>query len=312
MFHGVGWLARTVVAVGAVTTSAGRAAPCTSTLLRTASSGALRTRSLAMKDRRDGKQDGFRNPHNLPVKTCVVCNRPFTWRKKWEDSWDEVTTCSKSCNAERKRSNRADDPRETSSSDGELGEASSSEDSRSDGRPSRRSGRRSPRMVMVSENESADTAELGMTAPAILMGSECADGHGAEQNPNGQGAEQDPSGMAGDHGAEQDPGGMAGDHGAELDPRSARKAAKKASKAERRAKREGTAGPIGQKACDLCMREVDLLIRCQLDSAKQWKMVCGRCWKTPAVANGVVDGDPLVNPHYRYGGLWKNLHRVAQ
>ena len=105
---------------------------------------------------------------------------------------------------------------------------------------------------------------------------------------------------------------MAGDHGAELDPRSARKAAKKASKAERRAKREGTAGPIGQKACDLCMREVDLLIRCQLDSAKQWKMVCGRCWKTPAVANGVVDGDPLVNPHYRYGGLWKNLHRVAQ
>ena len=255
-----------------------------------------------MKDRRDGKQDGFRNPHNLPVKTCVVCNRPFTWRKKWEDSWDEVTTCSKSCNAERKRSNRADDPRETSS-DGELGEASSSEDSRSDGRPSRRSGRRSPRMVMVSENESADTAELGMTAPAILMGSECADG---------QGAELDPCGMAGDHGAELDPSGMAGDHGAELDPRSARKAAKKASKAERRAKREGTAGPIGQKACDLCMREVDLLIRCQLDSAKQWKMVCGRCWKTPAVANGVVDGDPLVNPHYRYGGLWKNLHRVAQ
>ena len=285
------WLARTVVAVGAVTTSAGREAPCASTLLRKVSSGALRTRSLAMNDRRDGKQDGFRNPHNLPVKTCIVCNRPFTWRKKWEDSWDEVTTCSKSCNAERKRSSRAD-PRETSSSDGEeLGEASS-EDSPSDGRPSRRSGRRSPRMVMVSENESADAAELGMTAPVILMGSECAGGGG------GRGAELDPSGQ--------------GDHGAELDPRAARKAAKKASKVERRAKREGTAGPIGQKECDLCSRGVDLLIRCQLDSAKQWKMVCGRCWKTPAVANGVVDGDPLVNPHYRYGGLWKNLHRVAQ
>ena len=50
----------------------------------------------------------FRNPHNLPVKTCVVCDRPFTWRKKWERCWDEVTTCSKSCNAARKREKRAE------------------------------------------------------------------------------------------------------------------------------------------------------------------------------------------------------------
>lgn len=27
-------------------------------------------------------KDSFRNPHNLPVKTCEQCNRPFTWRKK--------------------------------------------------------------------------------------------------------------------------------------------------------------------------------------------------------------------------------------
>ena len=40
---------------------------------------------------------------NLPSKVCVVCNRPFTWRKKWEKCWDDVTTCSKSCNASRKR-----------------------------------------------------------------------------------------------------------------------------------------------------------------------------------------------------------------
>lgn len=39
---------------------------------------------------------------NLPEKVCVVCNRPFTWRKKWERCWDEVTTCSKSCNAKRR------------------------------------------------------------------------------------------------------------------------------------------------------------------------------------------------------------------
>lgn len=39
---------------------------------------------------------------NLPEKICVVCQKPFTWRKKWERSWDEVTCCSKSCNAKRK------------------------------------------------------------------------------------------------------------------------------------------------------------------------------------------------------------------
>ena len=32
---------------------------------------------------------------NLPSKICVICNRPFTWRKKWERSWDEIRFCSK-------------------------------------------------------------------------------------------------------------------------------------------------------------------------------------------------------------------------
>mmetsp|Transcript_3281 Transcript_3281/g.4208 ORF Transcript_3281/g.4208 Transcript_3281/m.4208 type:complete len:137 (-) Transcript_3281:223-633(-) len=40
---------------------------------------------------------------NLPEKICVVCGRPFTWRKKWERCWDEVTCCSKRCNSERRR-----------------------------------------------------------------------------------------------------------------------------------------------------------------------------------------------------------------
>jgi hypothetical protein len=39
---------------------------------------------------------------NLPSKICVTCDRPFTWRKKWEQVWDEVTTCSKSCNRQRR------------------------------------------------------------------------------------------------------------------------------------------------------------------------------------------------------------------
>ncbi|KAG7356217.1 zinc finger type ZPR1 domain containing protein [Nitzschia inconspicua] len=40
---------------------------------------------------------------NLPSKICVTCGRPFTWRKKWERCWDEVTTCSKSCNNKRRQ-----------------------------------------------------------------------------------------------------------------------------------------------------------------------------------------------------------------
>lgn len=27
---------------------------------------------------------------DLPSKTCLCCERPFTWRKKWESCWDEV------------------------------------------------------------------------------------------------------------------------------------------------------------------------------------------------------------------------------
>ncbi|MFZ9943325.1 MAG: DUF2256 domain-containing protein [Bacteroidia bacterium] len=34
---------------------------------------------------------------NLPTKTCLVCQRPFTWRKKWERVWEEVKYCSDRC-----------------------------------------------------------------------------------------------------------------------------------------------------------------------------------------------------------------------
>ncbi|WP_301923842.1 DUF2256 domain-containing protein [Ferruginibacter sp.] len=34
---------------------------------------------------------------NLPVKICVVCNQPFSWRKKWEKVWEEVKYCSDKC-----------------------------------------------------------------------------------------------------------------------------------------------------------------------------------------------------------------------
>jgi hypothetical protein len=27
---------------------------------------------------------------HLPEKICMVCQRPFAWRKKWEKVWEEV------------------------------------------------------------------------------------------------------------------------------------------------------------------------------------------------------------------------------
>jgi len=37
------------------------------------------------------------NKNNLPSKNCLVCLRPFTWRKKWERDWDNVKYCSERC-----------------------------------------------------------------------------------------------------------------------------------------------------------------------------------------------------------------------
>lgn len=33
----------------------------------------------------------------LPVKTCVTCGLPFTWRKKWARCWEQVRYCSERC-----------------------------------------------------------------------------------------------------------------------------------------------------------------------------------------------------------------------
>ena len=34
---------------------------------------------------------------HLPKKICIVCKRPFLWRKKWEKNWLEVKYCSQRC-----------------------------------------------------------------------------------------------------------------------------------------------------------------------------------------------------------------------
>jgi len=43
----------------------------------------------------------MRKKSDLPSKLCVVCARPFVWRKKWAKVWDEVRYCSDRCRDER-------------------------------------------------------------------------------------------------------------------------------------------------------------------------------------------------------------------
>jgi len=97
----------------------------------------------------------------------------------------------------------------------------------------------------------------------------------------------------------QPSGGVA--HSDALDSKARRKEAKAAAKAERKAAR--AAPPEARfKPCHLCAGAHPLLIRCRIDAAGLWRMVCGKCWTT--VSGGVTDGD-AAHPHYVYGGLWK-------
>eukprot|EP00613_Pedinella_sp_CCMP2098_P004442 CAMPEP_0171627070 /NCGR_PEP_ID=MMETSP0990-20121206/20510_1 /TAXON_ID=483369 /ORGANISM="non described non described, Strain CCMP2098" /LENGTH=232 /DNA_ID=CAMNT_0012194769 /DNA_START=240 /DNA_END=938 /DNA_ORIENTATION=+ len=75
---------------------------------------------------------------NLPSKVCVVCNRPFTWRKKWEKVWEEVTTCSKSCNSARRSLKTATNKAEVETKPAETPQRSEKDDEDSELRGSER------------------------------------------------------------------------------------------------------------------------------------------------------------------------------
>ncbi|MEL0456656.1 DUF2256 domain-containing protein [Flavobacteriaceae bacterium SZ-1-7] len=40
---------------------------------------------------------------DLPQKTCPVCKRPFTWRKKWEKNWSKIIYCSERCRSNKSK-----------------------------------------------------------------------------------------------------------------------------------------------------------------------------------------------------------------
>jgi len=207
----------------------------------------------------------FRNPHNLPVKDCVTCGRPFTWRKKWEKCWDEVLTCSNRCKTERKSASK----NKQGSGGGSAAVAAGAAGLAA-----------SRRAVKADEDEDEDEEDealplttrkkaSGLPLPAI------------DDEEDEEGSEEQ----------------------AEVDPRRLRRQAAKAERRARRALSPQEKAEAKRKACSLCEKRVDLLVRCRIDASATWHMLCGRCWKD--ASGGVPDGD-AEHPHYRYGGLWKN------
>ncbi|MEE4204365.1 MAG: DUF2256 domain-containing protein [Halieaceae bacterium] len=39
----------------------------------------------------------MRRKGDLPSKICPVCERPFNWRARWKNQWDQIVYCSKKC-----------------------------------------------------------------------------------------------------------------------------------------------------------------------------------------------------------------------
>ena len=239
---------------------------------------------------------------NLPTKICVTCNRPFTWRKKWEKVWDEVSTCSKSCNKKRRQQKNAHKYALKSENaygeehDQEYMTTSNSREENEDSFVDVGKNIQSEKHVVdvIDEFMAKDMLdnEKDIDVETDLSFSELIQANNNDISLSGNSSKSEREEEIEDPVARR---------------KALRKAEKKRKKQERRAKREGRGDPTaGQKQCDMCDKHVDLLIRCTYDESLEWKMVCGKCWKT--ASGGVVDGD-ASHPYYKYGGLWKNRRR---
>ena len=270
---------------------------------------------------------GVKKEH-LPSKICAVCNRPFTWRKKWENCWDDVTTCSKSCNRKRKEKKQSDrlilrrqelEQNETVNHvDDNVGVGVGVGVNSMMCRPQQSD------TVNGKENDDSDETvyvedlmkELNLvsdsastTSASLSVGNEELGEIQAHNNDCNNGEHTkihtDISSTCSDPGDNDDDPNDIEDPVARK--KAIRKAEKKRKKQERREQRQGRGDKsAGQKECDMCHKSVDTLVRCTYDSSLQWKMICGKCWNV--ASGGVVDGD-ASHPYYKYGGLWKNRRR---
>jgi len=177
---------------------------------------------------------------NLPIKICVICNRPFTWRKKWEKCWDEVTTCSKKCNGMR-RQRKQEERRET------MADSNSREHQKIDYDIDDNSSIKVDTRSMVNQITEAQHVSLD-----IQM-----EGHPTVADYNSEVLDVNTRRKA--------------------ERKSAKKVRKAERRAQREGNGDPL---TGSKECNMCGKPVNLLIRCKHgESNHKWVMICGKCWK---------------------------------
>jgi len=276
----------------------------------------VRCYAMGRKDGKPSGGNGFRNHNNVPVKDCAVCGRPFTWRKKWERCWEEVTCCSQRCKNGRRAEKREDGGSErhrqlvaaiAATAGARFSQAAKAEEASDDRSCEGASGDESfgeaenhPSLSLAAEHlghidaEASNNVTLVMSSDVLQQAQVSTHTYGCEK------AGQCVSDAVVLLESNETAGMPTGQSTREL-----RRAHKQAVKAQRRALRAGVIEAVASKQrpcqeCDVC---VDLLVRCAIDESQQWRMLCGRCWTK--ASGGVPDGD-ANHPHYRYGGLWKN------
>jgi hypothetical protein len=47
-----------------------------------------------------------RTKNGVPPRECAVCHRPFEWRAKWRENFDDVLYCSRRCAREARTQRR--------------------------------------------------------------------------------------------------------------------------------------------------------------------------------------------------------------
>lgn len=216
------------------------------------------------------------------MKVCITCLRPFNWRKKWEKCWEEVTTCSSSCNRQRRLLHKS-----------EKWEDSVLKGLSAAGKESREDQYNVDSLQIDALNDrSTDEAALSYAQSEKETSGTTASGEADHE----QGSEVVPVTNILTTWTLREKKGA-------LDANCSESGKSKSMKCS---KKRGSKD--GSKPCDICGTEVDILIRCRTDSSRIWRMVCtDSCWKQ--VSGGVTDGDD-AHPYYQYGGLWKNRRKV--
>eukprot|EP00928_Gymnodinium_smaydae_P088543 TRINITY_DN72613_c0_g1_i1.p1 TRINITY_DN72613_c0_g1~~TRINITY_DN72613_c0_g1_i1.p1 ORF type:complete len:296 (-),score=57.29 TRINITY_DN72613_c0_g1_i1:230-1117(-) len=231
----------------------------------------------------------------LPMKTCVACGVPFSWRKKWEHCWDEVLTCSSRCKSHRSQKLKPKGRKGSKEANIEDGATVAGNETSQKIKSKGKKGSKEPIIEDCTTLVGNDSSYTRKTLDEIdTMDKILADVAVAAEDQD----DQDEAKPAGYPDVDEQTGGADSQ-------RRLRRERQQALRAQRRQPQEQAA--TKQKPCDMCDRMVDLLIRCTYDDSLQWRMVCGRCWKK--ASGGMPDGD-ADHPNYRYGGLWKN--RSAQ